>query len=85
MEYTSSEARPTFMEEKITVEIRDKSVRDVLDILENKLPVQFTYQEHVISNRQYLSGSFKNLTLDTILSQLFEGSNIKHVAIPGDI
>jgi len=59
------------LKRKITVSFKDVSLNKALDVITKTSGVTFTYNASQIKNDLKLTGSFKNVELETVLNKLF--------------
>jgi TonB-linked SusC/RagA family outer membrane protein len=69
--------RAQVLNHKITVEVRDKPIKEILNLLEQEASVNFIYSPALIKTDKKTSLNVKDIKLSSILEQLF-GGNIRY-------
>ncbi len=60
------------LERKVTLNVRNKSIKEVLQVIEEKADVKFTYTTKVIKGNKKVSLTVTDATISTVLDKLFE-------------
>jgi len=65
-------------EEKISIRIDNKSVKDVLNQIESESNYRFFYNEGLIDVKRKVSIDIKDEPIHSVLDELFKGTDVKH-------
>ncbi|GAA4765576.1 MULTISPECIES: TonB-dependent receptor [Flavobacterium] len=63
-------------ENKISLEYSNQNYRSIIQKIEQASPYRFFYDDRWIDDTKYFSNEFKNKSIDQILNQIFEDSDI---------
>jgi len=75
----------TLLQKRISVYSRNKSLLDVLELVENRSGVSFSYASNVVDTDRSVTLSAKNASIEEILSSLFTGSSVGFSEISNQI
>ncbi len=64
---------------KISLDLRNAKVRDVLDVIENQSEFYFLYSEKLIDVDRKVDVELKESTIEKILSKIFEDTNVNYI------
>lgn len=65
-------------EKTLTVEVQNKTVKEVLDYIEKNSEFIFFYYNKAIDTKRNVSLSVKNKPITVILDQLFKGTDVQY-------
>ena len=63
----------------INLNMRDATVKEVLNSIEEQSKFSFLYSENLIDVYREVSVNIKNQKIDQVLKDLFEGTNVKYI------
>ncbi len=67
----------SLLDKKVSIEVKNKSIQEILNQLNSKYQIEFSYSTDKIPTQINKSLKFKNETLRIVLKQLFEGTGVK--------
>ncbi len=73
------------LHKKITIVVKNKSLKSVLDEIQNKTGIKFSYNTQLINSKQKLSLIARRKTVEDIFRILFTDLNIEYVAVEKQI
>ncbi len=74
---------PAFMSQKVSIEVRNMSMKGVLTEIEEQLSVTFSYQPNVIEGMESLSVNLTDVSLNRALAEIFTGSQVEYLPLKG--
>jgi len=76
--YTPLSIAQISLKQRITIDIEDKSIEEAITILQNQARVPFSYSKSLIRLDQKISKNYRNLTLEEILDDFFNNTDVMY-------
>jgi len=71
-------ATESYSQTKLSLDLRNTTVKEALDAIENQSEFFFLYSEKIIDVNRRVTVEVQQITVDKILDQIFEGTNISY-------
>src|SRR5690606_6777259 len=78
---TSVYGNPLSAQKKIQIEVRDVSIEQFFQVVQDQSEFIFFYKDDVIENKKRISLSFKDAKVDKVLDKAFLGTNLTYKII----